>query len=74
MSRKKELDKTIEKLQKLSEQELKEVNDFVDFLIHKIKDRDLTYSIQSLAAKSKTFQFLEEEEELYSEEDLKDHF
>lgn len=70
MKDQKVLHKTIEKLQNLPEPELHEVNDFVDFLIGKIKNRNITYSIQQQASRSSTFAFLEEEEELYSEDDV----
>jgi hypothetical protein len=74
MEKKKILHNTMEKLQALPEDKLSEVNDFIDFLISKIEDRNLTYAIQKQASEGEAFKFLEDEEELYSENDLKDHF
>lgn len=62
---------TIEKLRQLDEDDLKEANDFVEFLLSKVADKELVREIQSQAEKGKTFDFLHDEEELYSLEDLK---
>lgn len=74
MKRKKIIEKTVSKLNKLSETELKEASDFVDFLMHKVEDRQLTNAIQKQAGRGTSFSFLEEEEELYSTDDLKERY
>lgn len=66
--------KTIEKIQKLPESNLKEISDFADFLLNKINDRILTDGIMQLSAKSKSFDFLKNEEDLYSKDDLKETY
>ena len=71
MSRETLVKKTLDSLTKLPERELKEVSDFAEFLIHKIEDHLMTQGIQKLAMDSKSFSFLEEEEELYSKSDLR---
>lgn len=63
---------TIEKLHKLDEVSLKEAKDFVDFLLSKVAERELVGEIQQQAEKGKPFDFLHDEEELYTLEDLKD--
>ena len=72
MTREQLIEKTIEKLSKLPDQKLKEVSDFTEFLWSKLEDRSLTKEIQKLVADSKSFKFLEEEEDLYSTKDLKE--
>jgi len=74
MTREKLIKKTIDSLSKLPDQKLKEVSDFTEFLLRKIEDINLTDSIQKLASESKSFKFLEEDEDLYSESDLKEKY
>ena len=64
--------KTVENISKLPEQKLKEVADFTEFLLYKTQDRILTEGIQKLISGSESFNFLEDEEELYSKDDLKE--
>lgn len=71
MNKEKVLKNTILKLRQLDERNLKEANDFVEFLLAKVSERELTREIQQQAERSDSFSFLEDEEELYSHEDLK---
>jgi len=64
--------KTVENISKLPEQKLKEVADFTEFLLYKTQDRILTEGIQKLISGSESFNFLEDEEDLYSKDDLKE--
>lgn len=66
--------KTIDNLAKLPDQKLKEVSDFAEFLLNKIESQLMTEEIQQLIAGSKAFQFLEDEEDLYSIDDLKERY
>ena len=66
--------KTMDHLTKLSDQKLKEVSDFTEFLINKIEDQELIEGIRILANNSKVFKYLEEEEDLYSVENLKERY
>jgi hypothetical protein len=70
MNEAKVLEKSIRKLNQLTDTELKEAYDFIDFLTRRLEDRNMAAAIQKQAEKSSTFQFLEDEEELYTEEDL----
>ena|SRR5690554_3393541 len=72
LPREKLMEKTIEKLSKLPNQKLQEVSDFAEFLWNKLEDKNLTKGIQELAADSKSFEFLEEEEVHYTTTDLKE--
>lgn len=68
------IQRTIDNLSKLPNQKLKEVSDFAEFLLSKLEDRLLTEGIQKLTNSSKSFQFLEDEEDLHSEADLKEKY
>jgi len=74
MTRQVLIQKTLENISKLPDQKLKEVSDFAEFLLSKLEDQLLTEGIQKLAMDSKAFQFLNEEEELYTEADLKEKY
>jgi len=45
-------------------------HDFADFLLSKIDDKVITEGIQKLTSNSKAFDFLKDEENLYSVNDL----
>lgn len=74
MSKKQILRKTVDKLQKLDESEIKKADDFVDFLLTKTGNKELTKGIQRQAEEGKSFSFLKDEEELYSVDDLKETY
>lgn len=72
MTREYLIKETINKLTKLPDQKLQEVSDFAEFLLSRLEEKNLAEGIQNLAATSKSFKFLEEDEDLYSPEDLKE--
>ena len=74
MSRQELIQYTIEHIQKLPEEKIKEVSDFTEFLLSKIEDKILNEGIQQLVARSKSYNFLEQEEELYTVNDLKEKY
>lgn len=74
MSKDELMHKTIESIKLLDERSLQPVNDYVQFLALKIENRELTSSLTKLAEKSKAFTFLNNEPELYSDNDLIEKF
>jgi len=68
------IDKTIQNIRKLPVNKVKEVNDFAEFLLYRLEDQILTEGIQELASSSKTYDFLLEEPDLYTVNDLKVKF
>jgi len=74
MTRETLIKKTIDNLTKLPDNKLKEVSDFAEFLLNRIENKIITEGIQKLVTDSKSFQFLEDEEDLYSADDLKERF
>jgi len=65
---------TIDKIQQLPDIKIKEVSDFAEFLLNKIDDKILLEGIQKLASDSKSFEYLKNEEDLYSVNDLKEKY
>lgn len=63
--------KTVVSLSKLPDQKIQEIADFADFLLSKSDYELLIKDIQRLSTDSSTFNFLNEEAELYSIADLK---
>ncbi len=65
------IDQTVKKIEQLPESNLKEINDFVDFLLSKMDDKLMLENLQKLSSESKSFDFLKDEEDLYDVTDLK---
>ena len=74
MSREELLKVTIEKLNQLSDKRLEEVSDYVSILTAKIDDKILNEGIKSIISNSKSYEFLQDEEELYKVSDIKEKY
>ncbi len=74
MTRETLINKTVDNLKKLPNQKLEEVSNFAEFLLNRIDNQIMTEGIQKLVMDSKAFRFLEEEEDLYSVDDLKEKY
>ena len=74
MNRETLIKNTVNKINKLPDSEIIEVSDFTDILICKIEDQILTKGIEEVISKSKSFDFLNEEEDLYTVKDLKERY
>jgi 3-hydroxyacyl-CoA dehydrogenase len=74
MTREKLIKKTIEHLNKLPDQKLMEVSDFAEFLLNRIENQIMTEGIQTLVTESKTFKFLDDDDILYTVNDLKERY
>ncbi len=72
MTRQAIIEKTLKAISLLPENKAEEISDFADFVIKKYEDQKLTNAIQQIVTDSKTFAFLESEEELYTVADLKE--
>ena len=71
MSKQEMIDKTIAALQKLPADKVAEVSDFTDFILQRNIDKQIVEGIQQLSSQTKSYQFLEEEEDLYTVNDVK---
>jgi hypothetical protein len=74
MTRQAIIERTIKAINQLPEDKAEEISDFADFVIKKFEDNRIIENIQQLASKSQTFDFLNEEEDLYTSNDLKEKY
>jgi hypothetical protein len=74
MERKELIESTLFKIKQLPDVKIKEISDFAEFLLMKIDDQILQHGIQDIASNSKAFSYLNEEEDLYSVNDLKERY
>ncbi|HEX3934694.1 MAG TPA: hypothetical protein VHW43_08440, partial [Puia sp.] len=63
-----------EVLSALPADKIEEVSDFADYILKKYDDRSLQQEMQVIIGQSDAFNFLNEEEDLYSIEDLKERY
>ncbi len=68
------IQKTIKTLNMLPTEKADEVADFADYMLKKFEEDNLQKGIETLVEQSGAFQFLNEEEDLYSEEDIKEKY
>jgi hypothetical protein len=59
-------------MNRLPEDKAAEISDFADFVIKRYEEHLLTQYVQETASQSKVFEFLNNEEDLYSPADLKE--
>lgn len=74
MERDQLLKKTTQRISRLPDHKLKELAEYVEFLLHKDADKKLVRDITDLASSSKSLDFLEEEEELYGDSDITENY
>lgn len=65
---------TVNNLAKLPDEKVVEVSDYIEFILKKHEESILQKGIQQLTSRSKSYQFLEEEEDLYTVSDLKEKY
>jgi hypothetical protein len=68
------INKTIETLAQLPEEKVNEVSDFAEFILKKHDEHILQSGIEKLVSKSKVYNFLQDEEDLYFVKDLKEKY
>ena len=74
MNRQAIIERTVKAINKLPEDRAREISDFAEFVMKQYEDRVLTEGIAQLTVDSKAFDFLNAEEELYSEADIKEPY
>ncbi|MEN8157696.1 MAG: hypothetical protein ABFS10_12160 [Bacteroidota bacterium] len=62
------------KIRRLPDTDIKEVDDFAEFLLSKIDDQIIREGIPKITAESRSFDFLNDEEDLYTVNDLKEKY
>ena len=66
------IQKTLKAINQLPENKAEEISDFADFIARRYEEHLLIEGIQQLTSNSETFDFLKDEEDLYTEADLKE--
>lgn len=74
MSREAIINRTVNLLNQLPEDKLRQAIDFIQYLLWKYEQETLTKGVSQLNIESESFRFLEEEEDLYTVEDLKERY
>lgn len=73
MNRQVLMDKIMQKISLLPDKKIKEVSEFTDFLLSRMDEKNIETEIRKMISDSKSFDFLPDEDSLYSAEDLKRH-
>lgn len=71
MNRQNLIENTLEKIKQLPDVKVKEINEYADFLLSRIDDNIIRDGIQELTSQNESFDFLKEDEDIYTVEDLK---
>ena len=74
MKREEIIKRTISTLTKLPDDKVNEVADYADFILRRYDDEILQQGIHKIVSDSKSFDFLKDEEDLYSLNDLKERY
>lgn len=72
MTRQLIIERTLKVINQLPEDKAEEISDFADFIFKRYEEHELTKGIQKIAAQSQAFDFLNNEEDIYSIVDLKE--
>jgi len=65
------MEKTVRNIKQLPTKRIQEVNDFVEFILQRVDEVLITEGLQQLSSLSNSNDFLNNEPELYSVNDLK---
>ena len=72
MTRQAIIERTIKAINQLPQDKAEEISDFAEFMMKQYEEQQLTKGIGQMATNSKAFDFLNKEEDLYTEDDLKE--
>jgi len=70
MMRENLINKTIKTLSKLPNDKIREVSDFTEYILKKYEEETLQKGIEKLVSDSNAFQFLNDDEDLYTVNDI----
>lgn len=74
MTRQAIIERTLNAINQLPEEKAEEISDFAEFMIKQYEEQKLTKGIQRMTFNSQAFDFLKNEEDLYTENDLKEKY
>ena len=70
MTRQAIIERTLKAINQLPEEKAEEISDFAEFMMKQYEEQQLSKGIQQLTTSSQAFDFLNNEEDLYTEDDL----
>ena len=65
------IERTLKIINQLPEDKVLEISDFADFIFKRFEEHEITKGVQTMVTESQAFDFLKNEEEIYSLADLK---
>lgn len=68
------INQIIQVINQLPEEKAQAIADFADFIFKRYEESQLTLAIHQLASESQAFDFLHQEEDIYTKADLKEIF
>jgi hypothetical protein len=71
MNRQNLIKNTLDKINQLPDIKVKEINEYGDLLISRIDDNIIRDAIQEITSQNESFDFLNQEEDIYTVQDLK---
>ncbi|MDB5011984.1 MAG: hypothetical protein JWQ25_186 [Daejeonella sp.] len=74
MTRQTIIERTVKAINQLPEDKAVEISDFADFISRRYEEHKLTEGLMKMSSDSKAFDFLAEDEDLYSESDIKEAY
>jgi uncharacterized membrane-anchored protein YjiN (DUF445 family) len=74
MTRQAIIERTLKAINQLPEEKAEEISDFAEFMMKQYEEQQLSKGIQRLTVGSQAFDFLNDEEDLYTEADLKEKY
>ncbi len=72
MTRQAIIERTLKAINQLPEDKAEEISDFADFVSKRYEEQLLSSGVTKIATDSKSFDFLKDEEEIYTLADLKE--
>lgn len=66
------IERTLKIINQLPEDKVLEISDFADFIFKRFEENEITKGVQKMVTESQAFDFLKNEEEIYSIADLKE--
>jgi uncharacterized membrane-anchored protein YjiN (DUF445 family) len=72
MTRQAIIERTVRAINQLPEEKAEEISTFAEFIMKQYEEHQLTQGIQKMASEGSTFDFLNQEEDHYTESDLKE--
>ncbi|QJD80689.1 hypothetical protein [Spirosoma rhododendri] len=65
------IDRTVKAISQLPDDKAAEISDFVEFISKRYEEQQLTAGLQTAMAESQAFSFLQDDDDIYSVDDLK---